>query len=104
MFCAPCGKSRIHGSSMHQTDCTQYVGDMIHKSNKVTANLAARFAKSVASISVIPAIREDTYRTQVGLELWMALFVNSVRFNCGTWHSLNESDLKDITFIDNQLF
>ena len=61
----------------------------------------------MASFSVIRAILEDIplgpYRTQVGLELRMALFVNSVLFNCETWHSLNESDLKDIKLIDNQL-
>ena len=78
-----------------------------HKSTKVTANLAARLAKAVASFSVIRAILEDiplgTYRTQVGLELRMALFVNSVLFNCETWHSLTESDLKNLKLIDHQL-
>ena len=39
-----CYKLKVHGSSMHQTDCTKYLGDMIHKSTKVTANLAARLA------------------------------------------------------------
>ena len=66
-----CYKLKVHGSSMHQTDSTKYLGDMIHKSSKVTANLASRLAKAVASFSVIRAILEDiplgTYRTQVGL-------------------------------------
>ena len=102
-----CHKLKVHGKSMQQTDCTKYLGDMIHKSTKVTANLAARLAKAVASFSVIRAILEDiplgTYRTQVGLELRMALFVNSVLFNCETWHSLTESDLKNLKLIDHQL-
>ena len=102
-----CHKLKVHGSSMQQTDCTKYLGDMIHKSTKVTANLAARLVKAVASFSVIRAILEDiplgTYRTQVGLELRRALFVNSVLFNCETWHSLKDSDLKDLNLIDHQL-
>ena len=63
-------KLKVHGSSMQLTDCTKYLGDKIHKSTKVTANLATRLAKAVASFSVIRAILEDiplgTYRTQVG--------------------------------------
>ena len=69
---------------MQQTDCTKYLGDMIHKSTIVTSNLAARLFKAVASFSVIKAILEDisldTYRTQVGLKLRRAIFANSVLF------------------------
>ena len=92
---------------MQQTDCTKYLGDMIHQNAKVTANLSNRLVKAAASFSVIRAILEDiplgTYRTQVGLELRKALFINSVLFNCETWHSLSESDLKDLKLTDNQL-
>ena len=92
---------------MHQTDCTKYLGDIIHQNSKVTANLASRLVKAVASFSVIRAILEDiplgTYKVQVGLELRQALFVNSVLFNCETWHSITDSDMKDIVLIDHQL-
>ena len=102
-----CYKLKVHGSTMHQTDCTKYLGDMIHKNYKVTANLAARLVKALASFSVIRAILEDiplgTYRIQVGLELRKDLFVNSVLFNCETWHGLKDSDLKDPNLADNQL-
>ena len=63
--------------------------------------------KAAASFSVIRAILEDIplgiYRIQVGLELRNALFVNSVLFNCETWHSLSDADIKDIVLIDHQL-
>ena len=102
-----CHKLKVHGRSMQTTDCTKYLGDMIHKSTKVTANLAARLVKAVASFSVIRAILEDipfgSYRFQVGLELRRALFVNSVLFNCETWHNLRDSDIKDLVLIDHQL-
>ena len=66
-----------------------------------------RLVKAVASFSVIRAILEDipfgSYRFQVGLELRRALFVNSVLFNCETWHNLRDSDIKDLVLIDHQL-
>ena len=52
-----CHKLKVHGRSMKQTDCTKYLGDMIHKSTKVTANLAARLVKAVASFS-LPFFRD----------------------------------------------
>ena len=102
-----CHKLKVHGRLMQQSDSTKYLGDIIHKSTKVTANIAARLVKAAASFSVIRAILEDIplgiYRIQVGLELRNALFVNSVLFNCETWHSISDADIKDIVLIDHQL-
>ena len=63
--------------------------------------------KAVASFSVIRALLEDIplgkHRVEIGLELRQALFINTVLFNCDTWHNLKEADLTDIKLIDNQL-
>ena len=71
----------------------------------MTANTAARLVKAAASFSVIQTILEDiplgTYRTEVGLELRKALFVNSVLFNCETWHNISDSDIKDLVLTDH---
>ena len=40
---------------------------------------------------------------QVGLKLRKALTVNRVLFNCRTWHSLSDTDIKDIVLIDHKL-
>ena len=63
--------------------------------------------KAVASFAVIQAILQDiplgSYRTEIGLELRQALFLNSVLYNCETWHGLKTTDIADIKLIDNQL-
>ena len=63
--------------------------------------------KAVASFAIIRAILEDIplgiYRTEIGLELRQALFLNSVLYNCETWHGLKVTDIAEIKLIDNQL-
>ena len=114
VLCYSCGKIgkkaeelKIHGKKMHQADTTKYLGDTINKNAKVASNLAERHVKAVASFSVIRAILEDiplgTYRVEIGLELRQALFINSVLFNCETWHNIKDADFTQINTIDNQL-
>ena len=90
---------QVKGAQKYNASDRLHLGDTSHQNAKVTANLAARLAKDVASFSppVIRAILENillgTYRIQVGLEIRKALFVNSVLFNYKTWHSITDSDL-----------
>ena len=102
-----CYDLRVHGEKMHKVDSTKYLGDIIHKNSKVTANMADRHVMAVASFSVIRAILEDIplgiYRVEIGLELRQALFINSVLFNCETWHGIKDADFTQIKIIDHQL-
>ena len=43
------------------------------------------------------------YRTEIGLELRQAIFLNSVLYNSETWHGLKMTDIAGIKLIDNQL-
>ena len=92
---------------MHQGDSAKYLGDIIHKSGKLSAILADRHAKAVASLSVIRAILQDIplgkYKVEIGLELRQALFINSVLFNSENWHGLKKTDTANIDIIDHQL-
>ena len=85
---------------MHVVDSTKYLGDIIHRSTKVTTNIAAQRVKAVASFAIIRAILQDIplgiYRTEIGLELRQALFLNSVLYNCETWHGLKVTDIAEI--------
>ena len=38
-------------------------------------------------------------RLEIGLELRQAMFINTVLFNCETWHGLKETDLDDIKLL-----
>ena len=95
-----CYDLRVHGEKMHKVDSTKYLGDIIHKNSKVTTNMADCHVKAVASFSVIRAILEDIplgiYRVEIGLELRQALFINSVLFNCETWHGIKDADFTQI--------
>ena len=102
-----CYNLKVHGEKMHQVESTKYLGDVIHESGKVAANIAERYVKAVASYSVIRAILQDIplgkHRTEIGLELRQALFVNSVLSNCETWHSIKDTDITRLNMIDHQL-
>ena len=66
-----------------------------------------RHVKVVASFSAIVAILQDIplgkYRTEIGLELRQAMFINSVLFNSETWHGLKESDITKLNIVNHQL-
>ena len=102
-----CHELKVHGEKMHKADSTKYLGDIIHKSGKVNENIANRHVKAVASLSIIRAILEDIplgkYRTEIGLELRQAMFINSVLFNSETWHGLKDADITQLNIIDHQL-
>ena len=102
-----CYDLKVHGEKMHQVESTKYLGDVIHESGKVAANIAERYVKAVASYSVIRAILQDIplgkHRTEIGLELRQALFVNSVLSNCETWHNIKDTDITRLNMIDHQL-
>ena len=91
---------------MHEVDSTKYIGDIIHKNTKVTTNIADRRVKAVASFGIIRAILQDIplgiYRTEIGLELRQAIFLNSVLYNNETWHGL-KADIEEVKLVDKQL-
>ena len=102
-----CHELKAHGEKMHQVESAKYLGDIIHKSGKVTTNLAERRVKAAASSSIIRAILQDIplgkYRTEIGLELRQAMFINSVLYNSETWHGLKPTDITELELIDKQL-
>ena len=44
-----CYDLKVHGEKMHQAESTKYLGDIIHESGKLAANIAERYVKAVAS-------------------------------------------------------
>ena len=83
------------------------MGNVIHQKCEVAANIAERYVKAVASLSVIRAIVHDIplgkYKAEIGLELRQAFFVNSGLNNCETWHSIKNTDILKLSIINNQL-
>ena len=66
-------------------NCTKYLGDVFHSSGKAKYKLLDRTTKAHAILSEIWAILTDVplgkYRTEIGLQLRQAMFVNGLLFN-----------------------
>ena len=82
---------------MHREEMTSYLGDILHESGKPKYNIIDRTAKAYAILAEIRAILADVplgrYKTEIGLQLRQAMFVNGVLFNSEVWQGLNSTDL-----------
>ena len=93
---------------LHQVESAKYFGDIIHKSGKVTTNLAEWRVKAVASSSIIRAILQEIpfgkYETkQKGLEIRQAMFINSLLYDSETCHGLKPTSITELEMIDKKL-
>ena len=102
-----CPKLKVHGKKMHQSESIKYLGDYIHESGKIRFNIMERRAKANGAFAEIRAILEDVplgkYRTEVGLHLRQALFINGVLFNSEIWHGVKPTDIDLLSVVDNQI-
>ena len=82
---------------MHKAESIKYLGDSVHESGKVKLNMMERRNKANAAFAEIRAMLEDVplgiYRTEIGLNLRQALFINGVLFNSKVWHGVQISDI-----------
>ena len=96
--CRDCPQLKVHNKPMHKASSFKYLGDTVHKSGKNMINIIERRAKAYAIFAEIRAILEDVplgkYRTQIGLQLRQAMFVNGVLFNTEVWHGLKPKDIE----------
>lgn len=92
---------------MHRETSTKYLGDILHNSGKTKFNILERSAKAHAILAEIRAILTEVplgkYRTEAGLQLRQAMFVNGVLYNSETWQGLGTTDLTILENIDHQL-
>ena len=92
---------------MHREESTKYLGDILHESGKTKENMKAREAKAHSIVSEIRAILSDIplgkYRTEVGLQLRQATFVNGVLFNSEVWQAATATEIASLEKVDNKL-
>ena len=102
-----CPDLKVHGQKMHKEESVKYLGDVIHKSGKSKANTNERVAKAHAIHAEIRAILSDIplgkYRTQVGVQLRQAMFLNGVLFNSEVWPELSATEITSLEIVDQQL-
>ena len=92
---------------MYREKSTKYLGDLLHESGKSKFTIIERTAKAYATLAEIRAILADVplgkYKTEIGLELRQAMFVNGVLFNSEVWQGLNSTDISMLQHVDHQL-
>ena len=92
---------------MHRKKSTKYLGDIFHNSGKSRLNIIERSTKRYAILSeiraILTAVSLGKYRTEVGLQLKQAMFVNGVPYNSEVWQDLRVTDLTLLENIDHQL-
>ena len=102
-----CPDLKVHGEKMHEAESTKYLGDILHQSGKAKYNIKERQIKAYAITAEIRAILEEVplgkYRTEIGLQLRQAMFVNGVLFNLEVWPKLTVADITMLETVDHHL-
>ena len=79
-----CPELRVHDNKIHKEDSGTYLGNIIHKSGKVSHNISQRCIKAFSILAEIREIMQDVplgkYKVKIGLQLRQAMFLNGVLY------------------------
>ena len=102
-----CPEQNIHGESLKSSSKEKYLGDFVSKYGNSKETIKARKARGNAILSEMKAILRDIplgyRRTQIGLVLRKAWFINSCFGNSEVWCGFSENDLHDLEVLDHQI-
>jgi hypothetical protein len=102
-----CDDHFVNGKPMEQSDKEKYLGDYLTSAANSKETVKERKARGYAVLSQMHAILSDIplgkYRTEMGLELRHAWFLNGVLFNSEVWTGISENDLNDLAVIDHKI-
>jgi hypothetical protein len=102
-----CQSKYVDGEIMKESDKEKYLGDYLTTKANSKDTIAARKTKGYAILSEMSAILKDVplgnRRTQIGIDLRKAWFINGCLFNSEVWSAINDNDLKDLKVIDHKI-
>ena len=102
-----CPDLKVPSETMRNSDKEKYLGDFIHKSANSKETLKERNIRGNAALSEIRAILQDIplgkRRTQIGLVLRQAWFLNGSLFNSEVWTGISDADIKELEIIDHNI-
>ena len=85
----------------------KYLGDYVTKYGNSKETIQQRKTRGNAIVSEMRALLRDiplgSFRTQIGLVLRQAWFLNGCFFNSEVWSGYNDSNLSDLVVIDHQI-
>ena len=101
-----CPKKHIDGEHMNESEKEKYLGDFLTIKANSKDTMAAQKARGYGILGEIGAILRDfpfgNWRTQIGLLLRKAWFLNSCLANSEIWIGISDTDLKDLEIIDHK--
>ena len=102
-----CPELKIHDEIMKSCEVDKYLGDFVTKNCNSKDTIKSRNIRANAIISEMRAILKDiplgNWRTQIGIVLRKAWFLNGCFFNSEVWTGLSESDFNYLNIIDHQI-
>ena len=105
--CAGCPKLQVHGEEMKTSDKEKYLGDLINTAGTTKDTFAARLSRGNAILveirSILSEIPLGTRRTEIGLALREAWFINGCLFNSEVWFNVAAQDVHKLETIDNKI-
>ena len=102
-----CPKNLVHKEQMKHSDKEKYLGDYLTKEANSKETIKSRIIRGHAVLSQMTAFLNDIplgkYRTEVGLTLRHAWFLNGCLFNSEVWSGYHKSDIDELEKIDRQI-
>ena len=93
-----CPQVYVHVDVMKTSDREKYLGDIVDKNCNSHATIVERAMKGLGILTNIRALIMDIplgkHRTEIGLTLRQAWFINGVLFNSETWNQLSKKDME----------
>ena len=102
-----CPELKVHEESMKSSEKEKYLGDYVTNKANSKETIKARTIRGNAIISEMRAMLRDiplgNRRTQIGLVLRQAWFINGCFVNSEVWTGYAESNLDDLIVIDHSI-
>ena len=102
-----CSVKNVHGEDMKISIKEKYLGDFVTSNGNSKETICDRKIRGNAILAEIRAILKDiplgNQRTQTGLVLRQAWFINACFVNSEVWSGYTDSDLKDLEVIDHDI-
>ena len=105
--CMNCPKLKVHDTEMKTSEKEKYLGDFINTSGNIKDTPTARITRGNAILvelrSILNEIPLGTRRTEIGLALREAWFINGCLFNSDVWFNVSAQDVQKLEVVDNQI-
>ena len=102
-----CPMLRVHEQPMKVAEKEKYLGDMIDQSSSIQATIDSRKSKgqgiNTGIMSILNEIPLGKHRMHIAMKLREVMLMNGILYNSEAWHGVNQSHVKTLQAIDEDL-